>query len=163
MVAVRVLQVSSRSQRLSIEDLLLARKFILLSDEVGGCHSSGGRYPSIVEGLVLRVVGRLSSGRLDHRVDVIVSHFEVRLGEGLPLGAWRLVARVGKHVFRGLCFLVAPGEDSLFALLLSLGNVALVGIWEVAPLNNLLHGLLGLDLVRLFTEGVRPFLIHNFL
>ena len=58
---------------------------------------------------------------LHHGVDIVVAHFEVRLGHGLPLGAWWYVARIREHVCAPVAlFVVASGENSFFGLLLAL-------------------------------------------
>ena len=72
--------------------------------------------------LVCVVVG-LSCRGLHHGVNVVVMHFHVRLGHGLPLGAWWYVACVRKHVCTTTpiaLLVVAAGENSLFGLLLAL-------------------------------------------
>ena len=87
--------------------------------------------------LLLCVVGLLSGRSLHHRVDVIVVHFEVGLGEGLSLcSAWGDVSCVSEHVL-GALLVVATGEDTLFILLLTLRDVTLVGPGLIAPLNHL--------------------------
>ena len=99
------------------------------------------------------------SGRsLHHRVDVIVVHFEVGLGESLSLGcSWGDVSRVSEHIL-GALLVVATREDTLFVLLLTLRDVALVWPGLITPLNHLF--LLLLPLVNLQEGAFITFIIR---
>ena len=116
----------------------------------------------LVEILLVRVEVRLGCRGLHHGVDVVVVHFEVRLGHSLPLGARWYVACVCEHVCAPIALLVvASGENSLFVLLLALRDVALISSWLVAALDYFLL-LLSLNLHEVVGMGIAGLVFRNF-
>ena len=126
MVAIRVLQVTSSSQALSINDSRTLYLLWLL------------RFDLEWLSLILGVVGRLSSGGLHHRVDVVIVDLEIGLSKRLSLSTRWYVPRIRKHVFLILTTLPlveTTRKYSFLVLLLALWDVALISARLIAALH----------------------------